>query len=142
MPPGRVSAVRSRIMAAIKGKDTKPELVVRRAIHAVGLRYRLHRRDLPGSPDIVLTRLKTVVFVHGCFWHHHTCQRGTWPKTRAAFWRKKIEANVARDRRTRYFLKMAGWHVETIWECELKDQRVIDRLVRTLKARRQKVRVA
>ncbi|MEX2180519.1 MAG: very short patch repair endonuclease [Gemmatimonadaceae bacterium] len=133
---GRVSAVRSRIMSAIRGKDTKPEMLVRRAIHAAGLRYRLHRRDLPGSPDIVITRLRTVVFVHGCFWHHHDCRDFKWPKTRAAFWRAKIDANVARDRRTRYFLKAAGWTVHTIWECELADGRTLPKLVRTLIGRR------
>jgi DNA mismatch endonuclease (patch repair protein) len=123
-------------MAAIRGKDTKPELIVRRALHAEGFRYRLHRRDLPGSPDIVLTRLKTVVFVHGCFWHHHSCQGEQWPKTRAAFWRAKIETNVARDRRTRYFLRTAGWHVHVIWECELRRTAPLRRLVRTLEQRR------
>lgn len=119
-------------MAAIRGKDTKPEMLVRRAIHAAGFRYRLHRRDLPGSPDIVLTRLRTVVFVHGCFWHHHGCAKSVWPKTRAAFWRAKIEANIARDRRVRVFLRQAGWRVEQIWECELKSggslKALVDRL--------------
>lgn len=131
----RVSALRSRIMAAIRGKDTKPELQVRRAIHAAGLRYRLHTPDLPGSPDIVLPRLKTVVFVHGCFWHAHTCQRSK-PKTRAKFWARKFEANQARDRRVRYFLKAAGWHVHVIWECELKREAPLSALVRTLTRRR------
>lgn len=119
-------------MAAIRGKDTKPEMLVRRAIHAAGFRYRLHRRDLPGSPDIVLTRLRTVVFVHGCFWHNHACAASTWPKTRAAFWRAKIEANVARDRRVRVFLRQAGWRVEQIWECELRTPRKLNALVRRL----------
>ncbi|HRN52125.1 MAG TPA: very short patch repair endonuclease [Gemmatimonadaceae bacterium] len=131
----RVSAVRSRIMSAIRGKDTKPELQVRRAIHAAGLRYRLHTRDLPGSPDIVLPRLKTVVFVHGCFWHAHCCQRSK-PKTRAKFWAQKFETNQARDRRVRYFLKAAGWQVHVIWECELKREAPLRRLVRTLIRRR------
>ncbi len=122
-------------MAAIRGKDTKPELQVRRAIHAAGLRYRLHHRDLPGSPDIVLSGIRTVVFVHGCFWHAHTCQRSK-PKTRAKFWEQKFEANKARDRRVRYFLKASGWHVHVIWECELKREAPLRRLVRTLKQRR------
>lgn len=130
-----VSAVRSRIMSAIRGKDTKPELQVRRAIHAAGLRYRLHIRDLPGSPDIVLPRLKTVVFVHGCFWHAHSCQRSK-PKTRAKFWAQKFETNQARDRRVRYFLKAAGWQVHVIWECELKREAPLRKLVRTLIRRR------
>ena len=137
MPRGRVSALRSRIMASIRGKDTQPEMLVRRAIHGAGLRYRLHRRDLPGRPDIVLTPIKTVVFVHGCFWHHHGCRDSGWPKVRAAFWRKKIEGNVARDRRTIYFLRTAGWKVEVVWECELKGTRRIARLLRTLAGRRR-----
>lgn len=130
-----VSAVRSRIMAAIRGKDTKPELQVRRAIHAAGLRFRLHHRDLPGRPDIVMPRIKTVVFVHGCFWHAHSCQRSK-PKTRAKYWAKKFETNQARDRRVRYFLKAAGWQVHVIWECELKREAPLRNLVRTLKRRR------
>lgn len=134
----RVSAARSRIMAAIRGKDTTPELQVRRAIHAAGLRYRLHTRDLPGSPDIVLPRLKTVVFVHGCFWHAHSCQTSK-PKTRAKFWQRKFEANQARDRRVRHFLRTAGWHVHVIWECELKRQAPLRALVRTLTRRRARL---
>jgi DNA mismatch endonuclease (patch repair protein) len=126
-------------MAAIRGKDTKPEMLVRRAVHAAGFRYRLHQRDLPGRPDLVLTRLKTVVFVHGCFWHHHDCVKSQWPKTRREFWRKKIEANQARDVRTTYFLKTAGWHVEVIWECELKREVAIRRLIRKLERRRAAV---
>lgn len=126
-------------MAAIKGKDTKPEMLVRRAIHAAGLRYRLHKRDLPGRPDIVLTRIKTVVFVHGCFWHHHGCRASGWPRTRAEFWRTKIEGNVDRDRRTTYFLRAAGWTVEVIWECELRDGRRLSRLLRRLTTRRRRL---
>ena len=136
MPRGRVSAIRSRIMAAIHGKDTKPEMLVRRALHAAGLRYRLHQRDLPGRPDVVLTRIRTVVLVHGCFWHHHGCRYSSWPKTRRDFWRKKIENNVARDARTRFFLRAAGWRVEVIWECELRSGSPLRRLVARLLARR------
>lgn len=123
-------------MAAIRGKDTKPELVVRRAVHAAGLRFRLHHRDLPGSPDVVLSRIKTVVFVHGCFWHAHGCTGRPLPKTRREFWRAKLEANVDRDARVRYFLRAAGWHVHVIWECELKREAPLKRLVRTLVSRR------
>lgn len=126
-------------MAAIRGKDTKPELQVRSALHAAGLRFRLHHRDLPGSPDIVLALIKTVVFVHGCFWHAHHCQTSK-PRTRAAFWQKKFETNQARDRRVRYFLKAAGWHVHVIWECELKRAAPLARLVRTLTARRARAK--
>ena len=126
-------------MAAIRGKDTKPELLVRRAIHAAGLRYRLHRRDLPGSPDIVLGGIRTVVFVHGCFWHAHSCQT-TKPKVRATFWQAKFEANQARDRRVRTFLRAAGWHVHVIWECELRREAPLRKLVRTLQQRRAELR--
>ena len=126
-------------MAAIRGKDTKPEMRVRRAVHAAGFRYRLHQGDLPGRPDLVLTRLRTVVFVHGCFWHRHACQPARWPNTRLAFWRKKIEANQASDVRTIYFLSAAGWRVEVIWECELKGDVAIRRLLRTLERRRAAV---
>lgn len=122
-------------MAAIRGKDTQPEMVVRQALHAAGFRYRLHRGDLPGRPDIVLTRLRTVVFVNGCFWHHHGCARSVWPKTRAEFWRRKIMANVDRDARVAYFLKAAGWRVETIWECQLTDRRTLRALIRRLRGR-------
>lgn len=102
---------------------------------AAGLRFRLHHRDLPGSPDIVLSRIKTVVFVHGCFWHAHSCQTSK-PKTRAAFWKKKFDTNQARDRRVRYFLRAAGWHVHAIWECELRRRAPLNKLVRTLLERR------
>jgi DNA mismatch endonuclease (patch repair protein) len=122
-------------MAAIRGKDTKPEMVVRRALHAAGFRYRLHRRELPGHPDIVLTSLRTAVFVHGCFWHRHGCGRSTWPKTRAAFWREKLTGNADRDRRAIYFLKAAGWKVEVVWECEI-DARRLRALIRRLEKRR------
>lgn len=123
-------------MSAIRGKDTKPEMVVRRAIHAAGLRYRLHHRELPGSPDVVLSRIKTVVFVHGCFWHAHGCSGRALPKTRREFWRAKLEANVDRDARVRYFLRTAGWQVHVIWECELKREAPLRRLVRSLVNRR------
>lgn len=137
---GRVSAVRSRMMAAIRGKHTKPEMVVRQALHGAGLRFRLHRRDLPGSPDIVFSPIKTVVFVHGCFWHHHQCVPRRWPKTRRAFWRSKILGNATRDQQTLHSLKAAGWRVETVWECELRDDRRLGRLIRLLKRRRDTLR--
>ena len=126
-------------MAAIRGKDTKPEMVVRRAIHAAGLRYRLHHRALPGRPDIVFTRLRTVVFVHGCFWHAHDCRGTRLPKTRREWWRRKLEANVTRDVRTRHFLRAAGWQVEVIWECELKSVRKLNALTRRLLRRREEM---
>ena len=116
-----VSEVRSRNMAAIRGKDTAPELAIRRILHAMGLRFRLHRKDLPGRPDIVLPKHRTVVFVHGCFWHRHEdCRHTTTPKTRQEFWQTKFAANVERDRRNQTDLQQLGWRVIVIWECELR----------------------
>ena len=118
---GIVSSVRSRNMAAIRGKDTAPELAVRRILHAMGLRFRLHRKDLPGRPDIVLPKHRTVVFVHGCFWHRHEgCRYTTTPKTRQEFWQTKFATNVERDRRNRTDLRQLGWRVIVVWECELR----------------------
>lgn len=115
-------ATRSRLMAGIKGKNTRPELTVRRFLHAHGYRFRLHRRDLPGKPDILMPRLKACIFVHGCFWHRHAnCKYAVLPKTRVDFWTKKLESNVARDRRVMEELTAKGWHVITVWECELKN---------------------
>lgn len=117
-----ISSSRSRNMAAIRGKNTLPELALRRMIHGLGLRFRLHRRDLPGRPDIVLPRHRTVVFVHGCFWHRHEgCRYTTTPKSRLEFWQAKFDANVARDHRTRITLEEMGWRVLVVWECELRD---------------------
>lgn len=116
-----VTPLRSRIMAAVKGKDTKPELAVRRYLHARGLRFSLHRKDLPGRPDIVLRRHRAVVLVHGCFWHGHACKAGSSsPKTRSEWWAAKIAANKARDARNRRDLEALGWRVFEIWECEIK----------------------
>lgn len=118
-------ATRSRMMSGIKGKDTKPELVVRRFLHAHGYRFRLHRRDLPGRPDIVLPRLKVCIFVHGCFWHCHIgCKYAVLPKTRVDFWAEKLEANVGRDRKAMQELGSNGWCVFIVWECELKKSEV------------------
>lgn len=128
LPKGRVSAARSRNMAAIKGRDTKPELTVRSALHRAGLRFRLHRKELPGRPDIVLPRFRVVVFVHGCFWHKHNCSRFVWPQTRQKFWRAKLLANVARDRRNRRLLRQLGWRIEQVWECQIAS-RQLDALV-------------
>jgi DNA mismatch endonuclease (patch repair protein) len=113
---------RRALMGRIKGANTKPELVVRRILHAMGRRFRLHRKDLPGRPDIVLPRFRTAIFVHGCFWHRHSgCRGATTPKTREEFWRSKFEANVARDSASETALAIAGWRVVVIWECETKD---------------------
>lgn len=111
---------RSRIMRAVPRSSTKPEMALRRRLHARGLRYVLGRRDLPGSPDLVLPRWRTVVFVHGCFWHRHPgCPRATTPKTRVDYWVPKFTRNVVRDRQVTEALEGAGWRVAVVWECEL-----------------------
>jgi len=111
---------RSALMSRIRGKDTKIELEVRRGLHALGFRYRLGGAGLPGRPDIVLPRYRTVVFVHGCFWHRHDCHLFRLPKTRPEFWKTKIDANAERDRRKEAELRALRWRVETIWECQLR----------------------
>ena len=112
---------RSRMMASIKGSNTGPEIALRKALHALGLRYRLHDRKLPGRPDIVLPRWKAVVFVHGCFWHRHLgCRYATVPATRPQFWNEKFAANVSRDQRNLDGLASAGWRTRVVWECDLK----------------------
>ena len=112
---------RSSNMAAVLGENTSPELRVRRILHAMGYRFRLHRKDLPGKPDIVLPRHRLCIFVHGCFWHQHPgCKRATIPETRRAFWEEKFRQNKIRDDLVRNELENLGWHVCTIWECELK----------------------
>lgn len=117
------SAVRSRMMASIRARDTKPELQVRRYLHACGLRFRLVRKDLPGKPDLVLPRWQAVIFVHGCFWHGHAgCRYATVPKTRTEFWTSKIAANAARDARSVDALIALGWRVIVVWECALRDE--------------------
>jgi DNA mismatch endonuclease, patch repair protein len=122
---------RSRNMAAIRGKDTKPEIVVRTVLHALGYRFRLHRRDLPGTPDIVLPKYRTVIFVHGCFWHSHDCRYGrVIPATRSEFWSNKRAGTVERDQRKIQVLKAEGWQVLTIWECETKEPGGLSRLLR------------
>lgn len=109
---------RSRMMSGIRGKNTTPELVVRKALFAAGFRFRLHRRDLPGVPDILLPGSRVAIFVHGCFWHHHrNCQYGKIPATRSDFWRDKLEGNELRDRKNREALLASGWRVLVVWEC-------------------------
>ena len=120
-----VSEQRSRNMSAIKSKNTKPEIAVRKLLHSMGYRFRLHRKDLPGSPDIVLPKYKTVIFVHGCFWHRHeNCKYATTPKTRPAFWESKFNENIRRDRTNQNNLIKLGWKVLVIWECELKNTNI------------------
>ena len=116
-------ATRSRMMSGIKGKNTKPEIRVRKVLHKAGYRFRLHGKNLPGKPDIVLAKHKTVIFVHGCFWHGHDCKYFKWPKTRPEFWRNKIEGNKTRDASQQEKLKNLGWQVKVIWECEVKNEK-------------------
>src|ERR1700749_1114031 len=114
--------LRSRIMRAVKSSDTAPELAVRSMVHRLGFRFRLHRKDLPGKPDLVFPGPRKVIFVHGCFWHGHDCARGArMPKANAEYWRGKIGRNVARDAKHLVALKETGWHTAVVWECELKD---------------------
>ena len=112
---------RSRIMRAVKGKDTKPEMMVRRMVHAMGYRFRLHRKNLPGKPDLVFPARKKVIFVHGCFWHGHDCTRGARvPKSNRDYWVPKLQRNKERDKANQAALEDTGWNVLAIWECEVK----------------------
>jgi len=122
---------RSWNMSRIRSKNTKPEMVVRSLLHQMGYRFRLHRKDLPGTPDIVLPKYKTVIFVHGCFWHqHHDCSRATLPKTNTDYWLPKLKRNIERFQESKIQLVNTGWKVIVVWECELKD---IDKLSKSLK---------
>lgn len=112
--------VRSRMMSGIKGKNTKPELVVRKALHQQGFRYKLHDKSLPGKPDLVFPRYRAVIMVNGCFWHGHKCHLFKWPKTRPEFWRDKIGRNIEKDVENLDALQVSDWRVLTIWECALK----------------------
>lgn len=127
------------MMANIRGKDTKPELLLRKAMHARGFRFRLHDGRLPGSPDLVFPRYRAAVFVHGCFWHRHEgCRFATTPATRPEFWAEKFQANVARDRKHEAALLAANWRVSIVWECDIKssDANAADELVSWLKTER------
>ena len=124
---------RSDIMRAVKRANTAPEIIVRQVLHALGIRFRLHRRDLPGSPDVVLPRFRTVIFVHGCFWHRHPdCRNTTTPKTRQEYWLPKFAANIERDLRKEAQLQALGWRVLLVWECETKQREEL-----TLRLRRE-----
>lgn len=117
---------RSYNMSRIKGKDTKPEEIVRKYLFSQGFRYRKNDPKLPGKPDIVLPKYRTVIFVNGCFWHHHDCKYFVWPKNNAEFWKEKINRNVERDRENQRSLLESGWQVIVIWECELKQGKEIE----------------
>ena len=123
---------RSRAMAQVRSKNTKPEMRVRSLLHRMGFRFRLHRRDLPGTPDIVLPKHRAAIFVHGCFWHVHSgCPRATTPSTRIAFWTEKLARNVDRDARKQRDLAAAGWRVLVVWECETRDAQALETRLRT-----------
>lgn len=135
------TATRSRVMAAVRSKDTAPEVAVRQALHAAGYRFRLHRRDLPGSPDIVLPKHRVAVFVHGCFWHGHGCRRDKRPATNTSYWAAKRTRNTARDRRSQRALRADRWSVAVVWTCRL--ERDVQTLVRRLaRARQQRNQVS
>jgi DNA mismatch endonuclease, patch repair protein len=120
----KTSAERSAIMRAVKSKDTAPEIQVRQFAHSLGFRFRLYRKELPGAPDLVFPRLKCALFVHGCFWHGHSCPRGDrLPKANAEYWREKIARNVSRDRQNIVKLRAIGWKTLVIWECDLRSRR-------------------
>lgn len=148
MPVDIVPAhVRSRMMSGITSKNTKPELAIRSALHKRGFRFRLHRRDLPGKPDLVFTSRNAVLFVHGCFWHGHDCHLFRWPKSREEFWQDKIGKNIDRDKKQRQALEEAGWRVGAIWECALKGKNrlpfdsVVDQCAIWLKSDRKMLEV-
>lgn len=116
------SEKRSAIMRSVKSKNTRPEIIVRQIIYSLGFRYRLHRKDLPGSPDIVFPGRKKAIFVHGCFWHWHGCKRSRMPKTNSEYWETKIQRNQERDKRNCTALADISWQTLVVWECELKDK--------------------
>lgn len=125
--PMRDTLTRSENMRRITGKNTSPELAVRRILFNLGYRYRLHRSDLPGKPDIVFAGRRKLIFVHGCFWHAHSCPMAHQPKTNKAYWSPKLKRNQERDARHLETLQAAGWDVLTVWECELKDSDLLER---------------
>lgn len=124
---------RSEIMRRVTSKNTRPELLVRKLIHAAGYRYRLHAADVPGRPDVVIRSHKKAIFINGCFWHAHSCPAGVLPKANRAYWKSKQSRNAIRDLKTRRVLRKSGWHVLTIWECQLKNLKTLaNRLERFL----------
>lgn len=131
-------AIRSYNMSRIRAKDTKPEEKVRKYLFSKGFRYRKNDSKLPGKPDIVLPKYRTVIFVNGCFWHHHSCKYFVWPKTNADFWHDKIEQNVERDQKNYKTLKNDGWAVLIVWECQLKKaefDKTMEDLIRSISRR-------
>ena len=129
------SQTRSRMMSGIRGKNTKPELALRQSLHALGFRFRLHVKGLPGKPDIVMPKYRAVIFVHGCFWHRHPeCEHARMPKSRLDFWKPKLTANAERDARQRSELEDTGWTVVTVWECEVRNDAALSRAVELIKS--------
>lgn len=134
---------RSRMMSRISAKDTAPELAIRTGLHKLGFRYRLHAKDLPGTPDIVLPKYRTVVMVNGCFWHRHRCRLFRWPKNNQQFWKDKLERNALRDKHNIEALLLQGWRVRVVWECAMRggtaldQRRTIERLGRQIRSRRK-----
>lgn len=126
----RLSAeTRSRLMSRVKNRNTAPELTVRRTLHRMGYRFRLHRKDLPGHPDITLPRHKKVIFVHGCFWHGHDCPRGKRPATHQEFWDRKLDRNLERDAQAQAALAAAGWSVLVLWDCQVKKPELLSSIL-------------
>ena len=126
---------RSELMAGIRGRDTAPELAIRRIAHRMGLRFRLHRRDLPGRPDIVFPKFRSAVFVHGCFWHQHGgCRFAHIPKSRVTYWTQKFSRNVARDRSNEEALRALGWRVIVIWECEARNGKQVEQRLGSIRS--------
>lgn len=134
------SRTRSRMMSGIRSKNTKPELIIRQALHHLGFRYRLHSPDLPGKPDLVLKKYNAIIFVHGCFWHKHNCHLFKWPKTRPDFWKKKIERNQKKDAESIEALRERNWRICIVWECSVKGAKadvrgVVNRLVEWIESK-------
>ncbi len=141
------SETRSKMMVGIRGKDTRPELAVRRQLHQRGFRYRLHDKNLPGKPDIILKKYNAVIFIHGCFWHRHNCHLFKWPKTRPEFWRQKITRNHENDVKALEDLQFAGWRVCIVWECSIKGaskniSMVSESIVRWLKSNKSMLEIS
>ena len=147
MPDVVAPEVRSRMMAGIRGVNTKPEILLRRGLHSLGFRFRLHDRSLPGRPDIVFPRYRAVLFAHGCFWHKHDCHLFRWPSTREKFWREKISRNREVDCRAVANLETLGWRVGIVWECALKGrsrlpiETVISRCGKWLQSKRRRLEI-
>lgn len=129
---------RSWLMGRVSSKNTVPELIVRRSVFAMGYRYRIHRSDLPGTPDILFPRQKKIIFVHGCFWHQHKgCRKASLPKSRTAFWADKFEMNVKRDARNSELLKKLGWKILVVWQCQTTDRDKLEKRLRRFLYERQ-----